>query len=367
MFIFTFLKQDMIMVMNDILDKAAGCIVGGAVGDALGYPVEFIGSFKAIAKRFGEGGIKDYVLSDFGASTNGPETGVALISDDTQMTLYTMEGILEAEKHDSALIPTVLDAYIAWYAGQSHEAVKLNYESKLASIDELNQNRAPGTTCMSALEYLSKGLNPINYSKGCGGVMRVSPIGIYGALKELPLEETGRLAGEAAFLTHKHEMSTYSSAMLAVMIQMCLLESVDDKSSLKNIINHALEIVENIYGTESDHLSKFKKVIHETMEWENGEEADWTIIEKELGEGWIAEEALSIALFSVLRHFESIEECLICAVNHGGDSDSTGAVAGNIMGAIKGYEAIPEKFKQNLQFHDLLLTQTNTFCETLHK
>lgn len=76
---------------------------------------------------------------------------------------------------------------------------------------------------------------------------------------------------------------------------------------------------------------------------------------RKLGEGWVAEETLAIAIYAVGRHLDSFEDTLIAAVNHDGDSDSTGAVAGNIIGAIVGYDAIPDKFKKDLELHDVIL------------
>ena len=75
-----------------------------------------------------------------------------------------------------------------------------------------------------------------------------------------------------------------------------------------------------------------------------------------LGEGWVGEEALAIAVYSVDRHIDSFEEAIIAAVNHDGDSDSTGAVAGNIIGAIFGYDDIPAKFKDSLELHNVILS-----------
>lgn len=74
-----------------------------------------------------------------------------------------------------------------------------------------------------------------------------------------------------------------------------------------------------------------------------------------LGEGWTGEEALAIALYCSLKHFDSYENAMKAAVNHGGDSDSTGAVTGNILGAVIGYEAIPQFYKDDLEMHDLIL------------
>ncbi len=82
---------------------------------------------------------------------------------------------------------------------------------------------------------------------------------------------------------------------------------------------------------------------------------DWEIIENGLRGGWVAEETLSITIFSVIRHIDDFKGCMICAVNHGGDSDSTRAVAGNIIGVILGYDAIHEDFTKSLQLLDLIV------------
>lgn len=327
--------------------------MAGAAGDALGYPVEFIGSFQQIKARYGEEGVLEFDLSY-------PETGagdqVALFSDDTQMTLYTAEALLEAERRDLPLIPTIRDAYLAWYGGQTGQKVKTSYPSELAKIKAVNQGRAPGNTCLSALMTIRSGKTPHNDSKGCGGVMRLAPIGIYGAVKGLPLEATGRLAGEAAEITHQHPLSTYPSAMMAMMVQLCLTLEKPDLDRFREITTVALDAVTGIYGEDAPYMDDFHQLIQNTLRVSALELADWEIIEEGLGGGWVGEEAFAIALFSVLRHFDDIDACLRCAVNHGGDSDSTGAIAGNIIGAALGYDAIPSKYTGRLELRDLILS-----------
>ena len=75
----------------------------------------------------------------------------------------------------------------------------------------------------------------------------------------------------------------------------------------------------------------------------------------ELGEGWVAEEALAISVFCALRYSDDFEKAMIAAVNHDGDSDSTGAITGNILGAYMGIESIPERFQRNLELRDIIL------------
>ena len=74
-----------------------------------------------------------------------------------------------------------------------------------------------------------------------------------------------------------------------------------------------------------------------------------------LGQGWVGDEALAIAVYCALKYENDFEKAMIAAVNHNGDSDSTGAIAGNILGAHLGAAAIPEKYLANLELKDAIL------------
>lgn len=347
------------MAYKELQDKVKGSLVGGACGDALGYPVEFIYSFEEIRTRYGEGGVQEYDVS-YTWLSKPKEAGKALFSDDTQMTLYTAEALLKAEKSGAAIIPTIREAYLIWFGHQTDRQVKAGYKSALSEIEELNQRRAPGDTCISALLSIYRGKEPDNYSKGCGGIMRVAPIGLFGATHGWTLQETARIAGNAAELTHLHPLSTYSAAVLAVIVQQCVLTGHVDKDTFKTIIDKSLDVISNLYGDSALDMEEFLNLTHTAVSLADSKMPDWEIIETEVGEGWVAEETLAIAIFSVLRHIDDFSACLVCAVNHGGDSDSTGAVAGNIIGAIVGYNAIPEKLTAPLQLHGLITDIADT-------
>lgn len=334
------------MKTSQLQDKCRGAIVAGAAGDALGYAVEFI-SLDEILRKYGTDGITAYDLD---------RNGVAEFSDDTQMSLYTAEGLMEAVRNHQPAITAIRNAYLIWYGHQAGKKVKAAYNSELSGIKELNQQRAPGNTCMSALYSEYSGKKAHNSSKGCGGVMRVAPIGLYGAGNGLRPAETARLAGDVAMITHLHPLSTYSSAALAVIVQLCTLSTtVSDATEFKAIIRQTTDIVSGLYGDDAPSMNDFKSIISKAVRLSDSPEADSEIIENRLGGGWVAEETLAIAIFSVLRHTGDFDACLICAVNHSGDSDSTGAVAGNILGSIVGYDAIPQKYKTNLELSDLLI------------
>lgn len=189
------------------LDKIRGGLVGGAIGDALGYPIEFM-SWKAIQKKYGVDGIQNYVL-DF-------ETGAAVFSDDTQMSLFTANGILIGEtlRHlkgtQGAIANYIHIAYQEWLKTQEWGADRNQTHSCwLFEIPDLHCNRTPGTTCLSALRTGKMGSidAPLNSSKGCGGVMRVAPLALYykpeNDADQRSLDADG---AEIAAITHGHPL-----------------------------------------------------------------------------------------------------------------------------------------------------------------
>lgn len=340
------------MQTSNLQDKCRGSLIGGAIGDALGYVVEF-SSLNAIRKKYGENGIVDYVLN--------PD-GIAEFSDDTQMSLFTAEGLLSAvvggKTFEKDIVPHISTAYEHWYYTQGRAPLIMR-KSWLTHVKALWSRRAPGNTCLSALQTISlpKGAPVINNSKGCGGVMRVAPIGIFSAAhpRLIDLEHAGYLAGHAADITHKHPLSTYSSMALAMIVADCIGHDNADQEKFRFIVINRVFKLLDLYFKEEMRLSELQELVQKALDLAISEKTDTNAI-RELGEGWVAEETLAIAVFSVMRYIDDFEMCIRCAVNHDGDSDSTGAVAGNIIGAILGYNAIPQNYLTNLELHDVLLS-----------
>lgn len=186
---------------------------------------------------------------------------------------------------------------------------------------------------------------------------RVAPIGIFSAAhtKLLNLEHAGYLAGHAADITHKHPLSTYSSMAFAMIVADCIAQDKVNQEKFRFIVINRVFKLLCLYFNEEKRLSELQALIQKSLDLAVSDKTDTDAI-RELGEGWVAEETLAIAVFSVMRYINDFEMCIRCAVNHDGDSDSTGAVAGNIIGAILGYNAIPQKYLTNLELHDVLLS-----------
>ena len=82
----------------------------------------------------------------------------------------------------------------------------------------------------------------------------------------------------------------------------------------------------------------------------------------QLGEGWVAEEALAISLYCALSTVDT-EEAIILAVNHSGDSDSTGSITGNIMGLLNGADSIPSRWMEELELREVIKTMATDMID----
>lgn len=329
-------------------DKIRGSLVGGAVGDALGYPVEFISSYAALQNRYGERGITRYDLD---------ESGKALISDDTQMTLFTACGLLNAMKDNSPLIPSICEAYVEWYFTQMGKRKKGFRRCWVGDLPEMNVRRAPGNTCINSLHAIASGREPMNNSKGCGGVMRIAPIALYMACKnhQKRISEAYMRAGDAAEITHQHPLGFVPAAFLSDIIYQILCEEKDiTRDTFLEIIEYGLKITRMFGGNFTEEVAGFEQMINKAVELADSNLPDVEAIDQ-IGEGWTGDEAVAIAVYCSLKHLGDFESAIVASVNHKGDSDSTGAVTGNIIGAMVGYDAIPQYYKDDLELHDVIM------------
>ncbi len=208
---------------------------------------------------------------------------------------------------------------------------------------DLWSRRAPGGTCLSGLAfYRDTGKLPENNSKGCGTVMRVAPVGIW-----FEGEKAYRFGKAISELTHRHPTASISAGCLAyIMSQLFAGES------LKQAVIQALGMVEEdeknlgVHGETSDAVKMALKLAE-------GDTRPSPELIESMGGAWIAEEALAIALYCALVA-DDFAQGVLLAVNHGGDSDSTGAITGNLLGIIMGRKAIPQKWLEAVELHDVI-------------
>jgi ADP-ribosylglycohydrolase len=326
------------------VDNYIGCLLGGAIGDALGAPTEFM-TLKGILNKYGKQGVTDYV--EFGER-------IGRITDDTQMTLFTAEGLLRVfntEKKGGVrgdYIQSVFRSYLEWLqtqktSGPGNLSGEYEKEGWLLTNKLLYKKRAPGKTCLDALQSGRCGSMeaPINNSKGCGGVMRVAPVGL---VFNEDAARAFKVGAELAAITHGHPSGYLSAGTFSAVIS-CLSQGQE----LEEAIQSSIMILKQ-WKHHEEALAAVCKAINlfETTQptFEN--------VEK-LGEGWIGEEALAISLYCALHYPGNFENAVLLSINHSGDTDSTGSMTGNISGLSAGRIRIPEDWILNLEMADTII------------
>lgn len=346
-----------------------GCLLGGALGDSLGYAVEFA-KIDEIRATYGPEGLRDFTGLDGGSH----------FSDDTQMTLYTVDGLLEALEWANSGVAADTNAclwlaYLRWLGSQGEplpDSAPFQPPRWIDSHAVLRHRRAPGNACLSGLATGEMGTvyRPVNPdSKGCGTVMRSAPFGL---IPYVPADAVYKMSADAASLTHGHPAARQSAGVFSLLI-------------------HALVTGKNLHEAAGAALSQLQD-----GPLPKGEEPDPALVDRltaslrlaaaaapgaesegsagllgaeelvrELGEGWVAEEALAVGIYAVLatapattaaaaspeEHFRA---AIAVAVNHSGDSDSTASIAGNILGAHYGEECLPADWLAALEAPEVI-------------
>lgn len=341
------------MYQLETKDRFSGCLLAGAVGDALGVPVEFL-TIAEIRKIFGPEGIRTFL------ETPG---GIGIVSDDTQMTLFTAEGLLNEYHRCRAGGSTpdystaVYRSYLRWLHTQgevSHDpAFRDCLGGELLKVPELNQRRGAGSTCLSSLisGRIGTVASPINRGKGCGGIMRVSPVGLF--CRSIPGGMDDRERAAMAFelgcavaaITHGHPLGYLPAGYLAAVL-FFLASGIELEAALSEAM---LLLVERPESEKSSLAALIARALRSALQEKPSPET----LER-LGAGWVADEALAIALYCAASAKGDLATGLRLAVNHSGDSDSTGAITGNILGVLLGKEAIPVAWLARVEMRELL-------------
>ncbi|MGK4584393.1 ADP-ribosylglycohydrolase family protein [Kitasatospora sp. HPMI-4] len=347
--------------------RVRGCLLGGAIGDALGNPIE-MKSMVTVEAQYGEEGITGLVPDRHGM--------VGTITDDTQMTLFTAEGWLRGYARimaDGGRVETALvqEAYLRWLDTQQHDAPPPELSAPhrtgwLRKEPWLYARRAPGRACefgvpknhvpdpLGAVDGTPGPVNPD--AKGCGSVMRSAPFGFTDASPQYAFE----LAARCARITHGHPTSYYASGAFAAMISHLMTGE-----SLAGAVRLGMELLARYPGHEETTAALRKAVGLAAAGPATPQKVE------SLGGGWIAEEALAIAVYAALArtdHWKDrtpIESALLLAVNHSGDSDSTGAICGNLLGAQHGDALLPQHWLAQIEGRAQIAMLADEFTATV--
>jgi len=327
--------------------RLRGSLLAGAIGDALGAKTEF-DSIDRIREIAGPDGITDFIPAYGGAGR---------ITDDTQMTLFTLEGLIRAHAQrrrsgSADVVQSLQLAYqrwlhtqgVPWDRARGPQSELVEPDGWLLTHQELFSRRAPGLTCFGELETYGKaGIRgtterPVNNSKGCGGVMRAAPV----ALWSDDLSEVFELGADSAALTHGHPSGYLSSGAFAVVMH----ELLHGKPLLDAVAAARLEL-EKRPGHE-EQTAAFDAALALA---EQGPPTPEKL--ESLGAGNVGETALSMSVYVALTTSD-VDTALLASVNHSGDSDSTGSVCGNLVGAMYGEEALRTAWLDQLELREVI-------------
>lgn len=273
---------------EEVISRAQGCLMGQLVGDALGSQVEFK-TPEEIRALF-PNGVRELQGSPIWGTLPGQPT------DDSEMALALARTLVRLGRYDKT---EVFQAYRAWLASGPFDC---------------------GNTVFQALTG-----RPNPESQANGALMRISPLGIFGARMDLNL--VAQWAREDASLTHPHPVCQDTNALFAMALSYAIRTGCDPESLYREILLWAEEL-------------PLERAVREAVQKaaENPPEDYLTHA------GWVLV-AFGNALWQLL-HARDFEEALVDTVMRGGDTDTNAAVAGALLGAIYSLSAIPQEWRE---------------------
>lgn len=307
------------MEKGKVMREIKEIIQAGAIGDAFGYQVEFQ-SMEQINILYGEKGIKYHASSEKDAS------------DDTQMTLFLWEAVKNYIKENNVFnlegfTKQAHQSFKDWYQTQINRSSMSDSQDGLLNFKELYKRQAPGNTCMSALHNnINRSVKfKINDSKGCGSVMRVAPLLVLKQHYKLTSEELFDVSAYQAAITHGNDEGMSATGFFTV-----LLDDLANGQSFKDAYSHSLQVTKK--QKPNNFINYIAGVYQKSLEPGLLEGND---LEKTIGGGWIADEAVGVALYCAMKT-NSFAQCLELSTNHSGDSDSTASMAAQLYVAKNG-------------------------------
>lgn len=295
--------------------RIKGALLGVVVGDALGVPVEFV--FRETLDR-------DPVTTMIGYGTHSQPAGTW--SDDTSMTLCTLESLVEKQGVD---LSDIANRFVRWH--------KQGYWTPHGHVFDI------GIQTSKALYAISKGIS-VNkagskdeYSNGNGSLMRIMPVALYCAQNQPDMGKAFETIRSVSAITHAHPRSTLACIIYFLLVKELLVaESVD--RAFTGLVDAFTANLHNLLKEEIEQVEHFGRIL------------DGSLPEKKRdrikSDGYVVH-TLEAAIWCLINN-EGFEDTVLAAVNMGGDSDTTGAVVGGLAGVFYGAEGIPSEWKDVL-------------------
>ena len=292
------------------LEQIKAVMIGHAIGDALGVPVEFCERDELK---------KNPVVDMRGYGTYPVPAGSW--SDDTSMSIAALDSLAKGTVN----LDDIMNNFVEWVEEGKYTPTGESFDI--------------GRTCLQAIRayLICKNTDECGqideYSNGNGSLMRIHPFALFAIAKGMTLGKSLDVIREGSIITHAHPRSIYGCGIYSMVLWDILRGA--DKAQIPSTIEKASVLFDGIYPEESDYYewAFYKKLTTKT--------------EDEIsGSGYVVN-TLEAALWCLLTT-NSYKECILKAVNLGEDTDTVAAIAGGLAGALYGYDAIPQEWKDTL-------------------
>ena len=315
-------------------DKIVGALMGTAVGDALGMPIEGL-SHQNVRTYYK--GIKEYRADDQRGDFDAGQW-----TDDTQFTFAIARAFVEAEGLDDWPTRTA-EAY----------------------VDLRDDARRWGPTTTAAVDRLAEGTawqesgDPERPTDGAA--MRAAPLGVWWAVSDASRAEAFEVIRPLLAITHRHPAALAAGFGQAFAVKMAFEQSVDDfdRAAFWSALTETTIWAEQQLG--DDHR------VSERLTRLRGHLREFPLDLRDLCDGASvrADEAWPFAAAMFARAPHLVENTLLSGINVGGDADTTGAMMGALLGALHGWSAFPDEWHDGLEASPDLEAQAQAFADRL--
>lgn len=322
-------------------DRILGCLLGGAVGDGLGYD-QALDEWHEVRDA----------ANQVHFEPRRVRTSDLHVSHATQMSLFTLEGLVGADLTDAAdVVRQIRLAYLDWLQTQERQAGAPRHGA-LCLYREMQTKREPSIACLSSLATGGEGtlLNPLNQTRDCGGLVRAAPLGLVPAWD---LTHTVQMAAQVTAITHGHPEEHWSAAAMAGLVHLvgqghCL------RDAGRQVCDHLA-----IRPEAADVVQKLKLV----LDLVQGNAAKPLNFTHRLGSGMHAAEALATA-FGCALSGQSFEEALTLGANQIDNSHVAAALTGQLYGAAHGVAKLPHAWVRRLDIYSAANSVISAFLAT---
>lgn len=329
------------------LSAYRGCLLGLAVGDAMGYTVDSR-SWQEIREDYGPNGLLGYDLVN----------GCAEITSYTQLAAFICDGLLIGMTRgqlQGKMAPFVRYAAMAareWALGQRPWGRPDRTLCWLLQQPELCRRHCMDTRMLDTLSRTALGTpeEPTNHFSGPGGITSAIGVGLFFDPERMDQAEIDRLGAETVALTQGSPLAFLSGDVLAHIVSRC---GRDRALPLKELYRQAIQALEAAFGHEYSQVYEITSLLrHAMILAEDTQLPACDAMERLKCES--AAQVLAGAIYATSAFESDFDGAMIAAVNHSGRSAAVGAITGAILGARMGEAALPEFYLESLECADTL-------------